>query len=174
MAPQRLAFGVLVVAGIAGFMRGPPARDDVTVCAELERKLAAAEGELALAQIQLQRAGAINDLAIRYRITPDVAAAIYDIALSEGIDPPLAFRLVSVESQFNPRATSRSGAIGYTQTLLSTARLYEERYETNGDAGLGLALLAYNRGPARLQELLDTGRDPHNGYATAVMTGYRP
>ncbi len=36
-----------------------------------------------------------------------------------------------------------------------------------------LALLAYNRGPARVQELLDAGQDPQNGYATRIMRGYR-
>src|SRR5213078_4186688 len=91
------------------------------------------------------------------------------------------------------------GAIGYTQVLPSTARLYEpglttaqlydrgtnlrlgfrylrdllERYEGNADAKLRLALLAYNRGPARVQELLDAGKDPQNGYAAALMKGYR-
>jgi soluble lytic murein transglycosylase-like protein len=116
------------------------------------------------------------------------------------VDPHLAFRLVNVESGFNQRATSSAGAVGYTQTLPSTARLYEpgltlaqlydretnlrlgfrylrdllERYDGGTDAGLSLALLAYNRGPARLEELLDAGRDPQNGYATAVMRGYRP
>jgi len=48
-----------------------------------------------------------------------------DVALSEGIDPGLAFRLVKVESGFNPRATSHVGAVGLTQVLPSTARLYE-------------------------------------------------
>jgi len=33
-------------------------------------------------------------------------------------------------------------------------------------------LLAYNRGPARVQELLDAGQDPQNGYAAAVMKGW--
>ena len=90
-------------------------------------------------------------------------------------------------------------AIGYTQVLPSTARLYEpglttsqlyergtnlrlgfrylrdllERYEGNPDAKLRLALLAYNRGPGKVQELLDAGKDPQNGYAAALMKGYR-
>src|SRR3989454_12613017 len=52
----------------------------------------------------------------------DLAAATYDIALAEGVDPVLAFRLVRVESGFNPRAKSREGALGLTQVLPSTAR----------------------------------------------------
>ena len=39
---------------------------------------------------------------------------------------------------------------------------------------LSLALLAYNRGPTRLQTLIDGGLDPRNGYASAVLEGYRP
>ena len=39
-------------------------------------------------------------------IPADLAAAIYDIALSEGIDPALGFQLVKVESSF--KATARS------------------------------------------------------------------
>src|SRR6266571_3621026 len=115
------------------------------------------------------------------------------------LEPSLAFRLVKIESNFNPKAKSKVGAIGYTQILPSTARLYEpglttqqlydrstnlrlgfrylrdllERYEGNPEAKLRLALLAYNRGPGKVQELLDAGRDPQNGYATTVMKGYR-
>lgn len=198
--------GALFVSGIAGWARRPGAAADTAPrsaqarIAHLERALAATQGELGLAQIQLQRATAIIDYATRYRIAADVAGAVYDIALAEGVDPHLAFRVVNVESGFNQRATSSAGAVGYTQTLPSTARLYEpgltlaqlydretnlrlgfrylrdllERYDGGTDAGLSLALLAYNRGPARLEELLDAGRDPQNGYATAVMRGYRP
>jgi hypothetical protein len=31
------------------------------------------------------------------------------------------------------------------------------------------ALLAYNRGPARVQELIDRGDDPSNGYETTIL-----
>jgi hypothetical protein len=34
-------------------------------------------------------------------------------------------------------------------------------------------LLAYNRGPGRVEELLGAGKDPQNGYATRVMKGIR-
>jgi soluble lytic murein transglycosylase-like protein len=134
----------------------------------------------------------------KYGIPAHVAAAIYDIALAEGVDPALAFRLVRVESGFDSLATSPAGAVGYTQVLPSTAWLYEpgltrrqlydretnlrlgfrylhdllERFAGSTESGLRLALLAYNRGPARVQELLDAGQDPQNGYATAVMRGY--
>ena len=131
----------------------------------------------------------------QYGIPANLAAAIYDIALSEGIDPDLGFRLVRVESRFKLRAKSSAGALGLTQVLPSTARLYEpgltteqlydrdtnlrlgfrylrdllERYDGN----LETALLAYNRGPGKVEGLLNTGRDARNGYSTAVMRGYR-
>jgi soluble lytic murein transglycosylase-like protein len=150
---------------------------------------------LAVARLQLERANAIIDYSTHYGIAADLAAAIYDVALSEGVDPGLAFRLVKTESGFIQSARSKVGAIGYTQVLPSTARLYEpgltnkqlferstnlrlgfrylrdllERYDGN----LRLALLAYNRGPGKVQELLDAGRDPQNGYSTAVMKGYK-
>ena len=37
-----------------------------------------------------------------------------------------------------------------------------------------LALLAYNRGPARVDEILAQGGNPANGYSDAVLKGYRP
>jgi len=160
-----------------------------------EQALEATRGELAVARLQLERANAVIEYSTHYGIPADLAAAINDVALSEGLDPSLAFRLVKVESGFDVRARSRAGAVGITQVLPSTARLYEpgltteqlfdrdtnlrlgfrylrdllERYEGN----LRLALLAYNRGPGKVQELLDAGRDPQNGYAATVMKGYR-
>ena len=158
------------------------------------------DGALALAQVQLQRANAIMAFSAQYGVAADLAAAIHDIAQAEHIDPALAFALVKVESNFEARAVSRAGAIGYTQILPSTAHLYEPglttaqlyardtnlrlgfrylhellgRFDGSAETRLRLALLAYNRGPARVQELLDAGRDPHNGYAATVLRGYRP
>jgi soluble lytic murein transglycosylase-like protein len=161
----------------------------------LSQSLEASRGELAVERLQLERAEAIIDYSSHYAVAADLAAGIYDIALSEGVEPGLAFRLVKTESGFNPMAKSKAGALGYTQILPSTARLYEpglttkqlfdrstnlrlgfrylrdllERY----DGDLRLALLAYNRGPGKVQELLDAGRDPQNGYSTTVMKGYK-
>lgn len=199
-----ILLGALVVSSVGGWARRATADDQpapVTAPAllgelrALSQALEATRGELAVAQLQLERANAVIEYSTDYGIPADLAAAIYDVALSEGLDPSLAFRLVKVESGFDARARSRAGAVGITQVLPSTARLYEpglttaqlfdrdtnlrlgfrylrdllERYEGN----LRLALLAYNRGPAKVQELLDAGRDPQNGYAATVMKGYR-
>ncbi len=200
--------GALVVSSIGGWARRATADDQPAAVAaptalgdlrSLEQSLEATRGELAVARLQLERANAIIDYSTNYHIAADLSAAIYDIALAEGVDPALAFRLVKTESNFTAKAKSKVGAIGYTQVLPSTARLYEpgltmqqlydrntnlrlgfrylrdllERYEGTPEAKLRLALLAYNRGPSKVQELLDAGRDPQNGYATHIMKGYR-
>ncbi len=197
--------GVLVAGDIRGWAAPDTTRDRPTPLAEqraVRQSLEATRGELTLARLELQRAERIIAYSAHYGVPADIAAAVYDIALAEGVDPALAFPLVKAESNFVPTATSPAGAIGYTQILPSTARLYEpglttaqlyepranlrlgfrylrdllERYEGSDgspDATLRLALLAYNRGPARVQELLDAGQDPQNGYATTIMRGYR-
>ncbi len=145
---------------------------------------------------ELRRAQTVLEYSARFNLDGDLAALIYDIALHEGIDPELAFRVVHAESRFNPRAISSAGALGLVQVMPNTARMFVpdltndelfdaelnlrigfrflrhmlERY--SGD--LSLALLAYNRGPTRLQELLAAGRDPRNGYASSVLEGYLP
>ncbi|HEV8304396.1 MAG TPA: transglycosylase SLT domain-containing protein [Gemmatimonadales bacterium] len=198
--------GALLVSTVGGWARGASADADRTPGAgsgtellgelrTLRQQLDAKQGELEVARLQLERANAIIQYSAHYRIPADLATAIYDVALSEGIDPGLAFRLVKVESGFTQRAKSKVGALGFTQVLPSTARLYEpgltaeqlydrdtnlrigfrylrdllDRYPSN----MSLALLAYNRGPGKVEELLGAGRDPQNGYATSVMKGFR-
>jgi soluble lytic murein transglycosylase-like protein len=161
----------------------------------LRQQLDAKQGELEVARLQLDRVDAIMQYSTHYRLPADMATAVYDVALSEGIDPGLAFRLVKVESGFNTRATSHVGAVGLTQVLPSTARLYEpglttqQLYDRDTNLRIGfrylrdlldrypanieLALLAYNRGPAKVEQLLGAGRDPANGYETEVMKGFR-
>jgi soluble lytic murein transglycosylase-like protein len=129
--------------------------------------------------------------ALRYRITPDLAHSIHDAARREGIDPDLAFRLVRVESNFNPRARSYAGALGLTQLMPGTARAidrsmrgarlfepeanlrtgfrYLRRLLDHYDGDLRLALLAYNRGEGNVDRDLRRGRNPENGYSGKVL-----
>ena len=197
-----LAVAVLIGA-IGGWSRRARAADQNTPVdnrvarqfVSLSDEVAAARGREAVARVQLERAHAVIDYSGRYQIPADLAAAIYDIALSEGLDPALGFRLVKVESDFKRTARSPMAAIGYTQLQLATARFYdstltEERLldrDTNlrigfrflqdllkqFDGDMKLALLAYNRGPGRVAEILAQGGDPRNGYDDAVLTGYR-
>jgi soluble lytic murein transglycosylase-like protein len=161
----------------------------------LTRRLETTQTELAMSRAQVERANAILRHSEQFQIPGDLAAAIYDIALSEGIDPDIAFRLVKVESNFKAKALSHMNAIGYTQIQAATARFYEpglaesQLYQRDVNLRLGfrflrdlmrrydgdleLALVAYNRGPARVEEILLNGGDPSNGYAQKVLEGTR-
>jgi soluble lytic murein transglycosylase-like protein len=160
----------------------------------LRNELSNAEGELALANVQLERMHTVFAYSSRYGIGADLASSVYEIALAEGIDPELAFRIVKVESDFNEKAVSPVGAVGLTQLMLPTARYFDKnvtrdklfdretnlrigfRYlralvrENHGD--LKLALLVYNRGPAAVEHALTQGRDPANGYDRVILKGY--
>jgi soluble lytic murein transglycosylase-like protein len=128
----------------------------------------------------------------RYRISTELARTIHDAAQAEGIDPELAFRLVRVESNFNPRARSRVGALGLTQLMPYTARMVDRSMNTRErvldpeanlrvgfrflrglirsyDGDVRLALVAYNRGPGAVNRDLRRGRDPENGYGRMVL-----
>ncbi len=164
------------------------------VSGELKSDLLNAQGELDLAKVQLDRMHKIFAYSSRYGIGADLAGSIYEIALAEGIDPELAFRLVNVESEFNEKAVSPVGAVGLTQLMLPTARYFdkdvtrEKLYdrETNLRIGfrylrglvksykgdLKLALLVYNRGPVAVERSLTAGLDPANGYDRVILKGY--
>ena len=208
-ATQRLAArGVAIVAGtvmLAGLL-GSARRADQTASALFA-------GTVTLAGLQVSpemldsvvgevpareflRAQALLDYAARFSLDPALTASIYDIALEEGLDPELGFRVVYAESRFNRKAKSSAGALGLAQVMPKTARMFDPglidedlfdaevnlrigfrflRQLLDGYQGdLSLALLAYNRGPTRLKELLEKGVDPRNGYATSVLEGYRP
>jgi hypothetical protein len=198
-----LLFAALLVGAVAAWTKGLRATDDggrsaipaevEDVVADLERRLAVTRGELEVTKLQLERASEILKYSARYRIPADLSAAIYDIALAEGIHPSLGFQLVKVESGFRPLALSPKGAIGYTQIRLATARAYqpditvEQLADRDTNLRLGfrflrdllrrfdhdieLALVAYNRGPTVVDSIVSEGGDPANGYAEAVLRG---
>lgn len=158
-----------------------------------EARLKARQGELELVRMEVNRLNSIIDHSRQYKIPADLAASIYDIALSEGIDPKIAFGLVNVESDFSRKAVSRVGAVGLTQLMPETAFLlqpgltYNDLFDRETNLRLGfrflremltyykgdldLALTAYNRGPARVDEIRKQGVDPDNGYAGKVIAG---
>ena len=198
---------VAVVGSLAGWTKRVRATDSAvkapdatTIVARrigsLADQLSAANGERDLLKLQLDRANAIMASSAKYQIPADVAASIYDIALSEGIDPALGFQLVKIESDFRSNARSPMGAIGYTQVQVATARFYQPGVTeralmtdrelnlrigfrflndllTKFDRDTHLALLAYNRGPAKVADILSKGGDPTNGYSDAVLEGYK-
>lgn len=197
--------GVLLVSSLDAWARrapgeGPaptvtvPAAAAVVDVRALEAELDETKGQLAVVRLQLERASAVIDYSGRYGIPADLAGQVYDVAASENVDPGLAFRLVRVESEFDPRAKSKAGALGLTQILPSTARLYEpglkadQLYDPVTNLRLGFrylhdlqvryrslnhALVAYNRGPGKLKALLDAGIDAKSAYSRRVARGYK-
>src|SRR5579862_7259962 len=91
----------------------------------LRNDLATTQGRLDLLQAQFDRANYIIGFSTKYDISGRLATSIFDDAIAEGVDPELAFRLVRLESDFNTHAVSSTGAIGLTQLMPSTARLFK-------------------------------------------------
>jgi Transglycosylase SLT domain len=151
----------------------------------------APEGAIELQQVEIARLKRIHENSATFGIPADLAERIEDIALAEGIEPHVAFGLVRAESEFNRRAVSPVGAVGLTQLMPSTARYFrngvtrEDLFDRDTnlrigfrylaslvqeyDGNLELALLAYNRGPERVAELMRAGQDPNNGYVQMVL-----
>ncbi len=150
---------------------------------------------LTVSSNEIERWHAIFSYSRRYRIPADLATDIYDAALTEAIDPALAFPLVRLESGFNALAVSPVGAIGLAQLMLPTAREYvpeitqEELFDRDTNLAIGfrhlhrlivhyhgdvrLALLGYNRGANAVALDQELGIDPSNGYDRLVLRGYR-
>ena len=192
-----LAVAAVVLSGFSMWASRYRSAADATTSGRLQVRAAGfARRGGAVASLVRARDRDIRHFAARYRIDTGLAAAIYDMARAEGLDPALGFQLVKVESDFRPAARSDKGAIGYTQLRLPTARAYDpsltadDLVERERNLRLGfrflrdllrrfehdidLALLAYNRGPTRVEAILTEGGDPSNGYADLVRFGIRP
>ena len=179
----------------AALVTNSPFRIDLSTDRTLATQLDSARGELELARTQLDRANKIISYSTRYGIDAKLSGTIVDVAQAEGIDPELAFRLVKLESDFNPRATSPVGAVGLTQLMPSTARFYQKditvqklynphtnlrigfRYlrglVDEYDGNMKTALLVYNRGPTAVAKSRAQGDNPSNGYDRILTKGYR-
>lgn len=199
-----LVVGVGLIGGLVGTLTGLTRADgpgalaalpEHTQMVALNRELDAARSEVAKLSGRIERMTSVARYSSLYHIPADLAGAIYDIALAEGIHPSLGFQLVKVESGFKPGARSNRGAIGYTQLRIKTARGYQaglsEQDLTDRDTNLRIgfrflkdllrqfdqdlhmALVAYNRGPTRVVEMLARGEDPANGYAEVVLRGVK-
>ena len=157
----------------------------LTVGAALAQPAPGAPGHASVGdQAAVDRSG----YAARYGIGEELAGQVMAAARAEGVEVPLAFGLVQVESRFNPDATSPSGAAGLTQILPSTARVLDPNVEisdlhdpeVNLHLGLRLlaglldhyggdrwrALLAYNLGARRVPA---TGPVPDSDYPRLVL-----
>ena len=202
-AVTTLLGGAVLVGALAAALTGLSAANKTAVVpnpldpeiTQLRRELDDTRGKLALAEVKLEHQQAVSKYSAAYRVPSDLAEAIYDIALAEGLHPSLAFQLVKVESRFQVDAKSTKSAIGYTQLRIATARAYDSTLterdlldrDTNlrigfrflkdllarFDQDINLALVAYNRGPTRVTEMMTRGEDPANGYAEAVLRKVR-
>lgn len=135
-------------------------------------------------------------MADRYHVTDAMARMVHDAAIQAGLDPELGFRLIRVESVFDPDAVGAGGAAGLVQMMPSTARAIDpeidtrrelmdprtnmrlgfgylremiERYEEHGADAVRLGILAYNRGEVAVDRALRRGADPENGYGPRIL-----
>jgi soluble lytic murein transglycosylase-like protein len=160
----------------------------------LRQDLENAMGEATLLRAQIDRANRVMSFSARYGIPANLAGIIFDVALAEGLDPELAFRLVKLESDFNPRATSRVGAVGLAQLMLSTAVQFDRSvtrqslYDPKTNLRIGfqylrrliaaykgnvqLALLAYNLGEDAVDQARRSGKNPLAGYNRILLKAY--
>jgi soluble lytic murein transglycosylase-like protein len=162
---------------------------------KLRNDMANLQGQLDLLKGQYDREDRIIQYSTRFEINAGLTTSIFDAAIGEGIDPELAFRLVRLESDFNTHALSSTGAIGLTQLMPSTARLFkadvsrDDLYDKDTNLRIGfrylrnllklykgnveLALTAYNRGEDAVDKAIKLGLNPRNGYDRSVMGSYK-
>ncbi|MCB9727501.1 MAG: lytic transglycosylase domain-containing protein [Deltaproteobacteria bacterium] len=129
-------------------------------------------GDDARAQVVLRRGGVLAETVDADDIETYAAAYPFEhgeliekLANDNGVPPALLAGLVHVESRYNPKAVSRSGAIGLTQLMPTTARVIAQKLlgkvistralrdpETNLSIGAGLLgeLLRHFQGNAVL------------------------
>lgn len=99
----------------------------------------------------------------------DLVLAIYELAPEYDLDPALVLEVVRAESNFNPRARSRKGALGLMQLIPATAQRFgvndpfEPMQNLRGgmaylrwllerfDGDLKLMLAGYNAGEAAVE-----------------------
>jgi soluble lytic murein transglycosylase-like protein len=128
----------------------------------------------------MQRAGADGTL-----------FAMRRLARQYNVDPNLVQAIITVESNFNPRAVSRAGALGLMQLMPQTAARYQVDNPFNPEANieggirylcdlfqlfpedLRLVLAAYNAGEGAVQQYGGIPPYPETQrYVTRVMTLY--
>jgi soluble lytic murein transglycosylase-like protein len=161
----------------------------------LRREAENAAGEAALLRAAIERTNRIIGYSAKYDISAKLATIIFDVALQEGIDPELGFRVAELESRFNPRAVSKVGALGLVQVMPATALQFdktitrEKLYDPAINATIGfrhlrqliagyngdvrLALLAYNLGATNVERARRGGKDPFAGYNRILLKDYR-
>jgi soluble lytic murein transglycosylase-like protein len=136
----------------------------------------------------------LKAIILKPSIDPDlartVARLVHKYAARYGKDPNLVLAIISVESDFDPKAVSGVGAVGLMQVMphwkkvlsigedladpetsirygLQVLGFYEQMYKDPE-----MVLTAYNRGPGPVDAALMRGASPANGYAAKVLQTY--
>lgn len=157
-----------------------------TIVQAIGMRTAALEQE---AKMQVKRE--MQKYAERFGIDVSMAKLVFAISRDENLDPELIFRLIWAESRFKTNCIGDVGEIGLMQIKYATAlqidpgatrkKLFDPAYNIRigikhlkdhlhffrGDTRL--ALLAYNRGRGKVNQLLQMGENPANGYVKKVL-----
>ncbi len=129
---------------------------------------------------------------VRPELARVIAKSVHRNALIFKRDPDLVLAIIHVESNFDPNAVSSMKAVGLMQVMphwvdqlgimgdlkdpdtsirygLQIYGFYDSMYKD-----METSLMAYNRGPGRVDSDLMVGRDPsRNGYAKRIMKSYK-
>jgi soluble lytic murein transglycosylase-like protein len=136
----------------------------------------------------------LKTIILKPNLEPDlartVARLVHKYSARYNKDPNLVLAIISVESDFNPQAVSKAGALGLMQVMphwkkilaieddltdpetsirygLQVLGFYEQMYKDPETV-----LTAYNRGPGPVDLALVKGANPDNGYSGKVLAAY--
>lgn len=123
---------------------------------------------------------------IDHALARRIARAVQLECARAGQDPNLVLSIMAVESGFNPDAVSAAGAEGLMQVMplwkkpLGVDHLREPEVSIRAGVhiltqyqrmfgDLDLTVTAYNRGPGAVNQDLQAGTPPQNGYSAKVL-----
>lgn len=186
---QGALVALLMAGGVAGVLGSPVGSRAYGVTRGWS--LATASSECPASSPLVRNRVAIGGYHRRYGISHALAGVIYREARDLGVQPDVAFGLISVESRFDSRAIGNQGERGLMQIKPTTARAYdrnltaedlmnpavnvriglrhllEEVRHFEGDWTLGLQ--AYHRGRTGLRRALAQGSRPDTAYAARIL-----
>jgi transglycosylase-like protein with SLT domain len=158
-----------VTALIINSARAEPARPELAANAQLENQ----QTQESPSDSSAHRSGS-QDKTVETDRSPsecagEIRCGVLDAAARHGVPPEFFRRLIQQESNFDPNAVSRAGALGIAQFMPGTARWrglidpFEPAEALDASArwiaelagqfgNLGLAAAAYNAGPQRVKD----------------------